>query len=182
MNFKTEEKPEYVGTVAVKNPWEALHKIRFGQSGVLPFGAHGQAAAAGIVDIPGDRRQGLDRALGLGAVVVRDRAAVAEQAGRMIHGARTALPGLARSDTLLGRWLRGLLERAHRNVVTVALANKLARIAWAVLARDRRYVAVQPAVDSAAPWRITTVRGKGPTTSARGTNRMAPQSIGALET
>ena len=34
MNFKTEEKPEYVGTVAVKNPWEALHKIRFGQPGV----------------------------------------------------------------------------------------------------------------------------------------------------
>jgi hypothetical protein len=29
--------------------------------------------------------------------------------------------------------------------VTVALANKLARIAWTVLARERRYVAVQTA-------------------------------------
>jgi thiosulfate dehydrogenase len=34
INFKDEKKPEFVGTVAVKNPWEALHKIRFGQPGV----------------------------------------------------------------------------------------------------------------------------------------------------
>ena len=60
----------------------------------------------------------------------------------LIHGARTALPGLAQSDTPLGRWLKGLLERTHRNVATVALANKLARIAWAVLAHDRRFVAL----------------------------------------
>jgi mono/diheme cytochrome c family protein len=34
MNFGDEDDPEYVGTVAVNNPWEALHKIRFGQPGV----------------------------------------------------------------------------------------------------------------------------------------------------
>jgi len=34
INFKSEAKPEYVGTVCAKNPWEALHKIRFGQPGV----------------------------------------------------------------------------------------------------------------------------------------------------
>jgi transposase len=34
---------------------------------------------------------------------------------------------------------RGLLARAHKNVVVGALANKLARIAWAVLARGRTY-------------------------------------------
>jgi transposase len=64
-----------------------------------------------------------------------------------IHGARTALPHLASSNTPLGRWLKGLLERAHRNVATVALANKLARIAWAVLVHDRRYVALHTAAD-----------------------------------
>lgn len=63
----------------------------------------------------------------------------------LIHGARTALPGLAKKDTPLDRWVKALLARAHRNVVTVALANKLARIARTVLARDRRYVAVQTA-------------------------------------
>jgi thiosulfate dehydrogenase len=34
INFKTAEKPEYIGTVCSANPWEALHKIRFGQPGV----------------------------------------------------------------------------------------------------------------------------------------------------
>ena len=48
----------------------------------------------------------------------------------LIHGARTALPGLAKKDTPLGRWVKALLARAHRNVVTVALANKLARAIW----------------------------------------------------
>jgi transposase len=50
-----------------------------------------------------------------------------------IHGARAALPSLAASASPLGAWLRGLLARTHRNVAIVALANKLARIAWAVL-------------------------------------------------
>jgi len=63
----------------------------------------------------------------------------------LIHGARTALPGLAKKNTPLGHWLRGLLARTHRNVVIVALANKLARIAWAVLARDRQYITIQAA-------------------------------------
>lgn len=50
-----------------------------------------------------------------------------------IHGARAALPSLARSATPLGHWLRGLLARAHHNVAVVALAARLARIAWAIL-------------------------------------------------
>ncbi len=53
----------------------------------------------------------------------------------LIHGARAALPSLARSQTPLGAWLRGLLVRRHRNTVVVALANKLARIAWVTLRR-----------------------------------------------
>jgi len=34
INFKSGRFPEYVGTICRKNPWEALHKIRFGQPGV----------------------------------------------------------------------------------------------------------------------------------------------------
>lgn len=34
INFKTPDKPEFMGTVAAKNPWETLHKIRMGQPGV----------------------------------------------------------------------------------------------------------------------------------------------------
>jgi transposase len=56
-----------------------------------------------------------------------------------IHGARAALPHLAKGETPIGAWLRGLLARGHRNVAVVALANKLARVAWAVLRRDRPF-------------------------------------------
>jgi len=51
----------------------------------------------------------------------------------LIHGARAALPSLSTTEGSLGNWLRGLSARAHRNTVIVALASKLARIAWAVL-------------------------------------------------
>ena len=47
--------------------------------------------------------------------------------------------GPSRGETPLGAWLRGLLERAHPNVVVVALAAKLARIAWAVLKSGADY-------------------------------------------
>ncbi len=53
--------------------------------------------------------------------------------------ARAVLPYLAGRDTPLGKWVKGLLARAHKNIVVVALANKLARIAWAVLAHGRGF-------------------------------------------
>lgn len=57
----------------------------------------------------------------------------------LIHGARAALPSLSASPTLMGEWLRGLIGRAHKNKVVVALAGKLARIAWAVLRSGESY-------------------------------------------
>ncbi len=57
----------------------------------------------------------------------------------LIHGARSALPHVAGRDTSLGRWAKGLLARAHHNVAVVALANKLARIAWAVLRSGNKF-------------------------------------------
>jgi transposase len=57
----------------------------------------------------------------------------------LVHGARAALPSLSASMTPIGEWLRGLLERAHKNTVIVALANKLARIVWAVLRHGGTY-------------------------------------------
>jgi transposase len=57
----------------------------------------------------------------------------------LVHGARAIFQRLAERDTPIGRWLRGLLARQHKNVVIVALANKLARICWAVLAGERQF-------------------------------------------
>jgi hypothetical protein len=54
----------------------------------------------------------------------------------------------ARSATPLGAWLRGLLARTHANTAVVALANKLARIAWAVLRHNRNFSSCGAVVSS----------------------------------
>ena len=45
----------------------------------------------------------------------------------------------------MGAWMTSLETRAPRNVLIVATANKLARIAWAVLSSGQDYRAVQGA-------------------------------------
>ena len=56
----------------------------------------------------------------------------------LIHGARslTRWPSI---KTTSSKWFLGLQERRPMNVATVALANKTARIAWAVLTRGENY-------------------------------------------
>jgi len=53
-----------------------------------------------------------------------------------VHGARSVVTRMKRDKLSFGDWITGLEARAHRNVVLVAVANKLARIAWAVLSRQ----------------------------------------------
>lgn len=50
-----------------------------------------------------------------------------------IHGARSVIARVNRDKHRFGQWISNLESRAHSNVVSVALANKIARIAWAVL-------------------------------------------------
>jgi transposase len=42
-------------------------------------------------------------------------------------------------QTPIGAWIRALVGSAHANVMVVALAAKLARIAWALLRHGRDY-------------------------------------------
>jgi transposase len=56
-----------------------------------------------------------------------------------IHGARAVLLRVKYDTGRLGQWARQLELRAPRNKVVVALANKLARIAWAVLSTGNEY-------------------------------------------
>jgi len=51
----------------------------------------------------------------------------------LIHGARTCKLHLDRSKDRLGPWLDDMEKRLHSNKVCVALANKMARIAWVIL-------------------------------------------------
>lgn len=51
----------------------------------------------------------------------------------LVHGARAVIRHVAGKQDSLSQWIKGLQERKHINVVTVALANKTARIAWAIV-------------------------------------------------
>ena len=59
-----------------------------------------------------------------------------------IHGARSIVLSLNRSNHAIGNWMNQLESRTHRNVMVVAVANKLARIAWAVLSKGEPYRAM----------------------------------------
>jgi transposase len=70
----------------------------------------------------------------------------------LVVGAHAALYSMksGRTRTAVADWARRLLARKPFKVVAVALANKMARIAWAVMARSRAY---EPAAmaDAAQP-------------------------------
>jgi transposase len=51
----------------------------------------------------------------------------------LIHGARSCVRHLDRRRDRLGVWLDQLEARMHVNKVVVALANKIARVAWSIL-------------------------------------------------
>jgi transposase len=56
-----------------------------------------------------------------------------------VQGARAVLQQRTKQSSGLSPWLAQLTSRTHRNVAAVALANKLARITWAVLAKNEQY-------------------------------------------
>ena len=49
----------------------------------------------------------------------------------------------------LKSWIEAAKNRLHRNVLAIALANKLARIAWSVLAHGRNFEASKLAAATA---------------------------------
>lgn len=56
-----------------------------------------------------------------------------------VQGARAVMQRRTKQSSGLSTWLAQLTARLHHNVAIVALANKLARIAWAVLAKSELY-------------------------------------------
>jgi len=56
-----------------------------------------------------------------------------------IHGARSIVSRKRNELDAQDDWLYDLSCRKSTNVVVVALANKLARIAWAVLTKGEKY-------------------------------------------
>jgi transposase len=63
----------------------------------------------------------------------------------LVVGATSVIRRAGSNPTRTGAWVRSLLERKPARVTTVAVANKTARIAWALLARGEHYHAGAPA-------------------------------------
>jgi transposase len=59
---------------------------------------------------------------------------------QLVHGARAAYKALRQSgdDSRLGQWLNRMSGK-HVNTIVVALANKLARIVWALMTKEQCY-------------------------------------------
>jgi error-prone DNA polymerase len=57
----------------------------------------------------------------------------------LVLGATSMVYRAGAWDSAAGAWMRGLLGRRPVRLVTVALANKMARIAWAVMTRNEVY-------------------------------------------
>ena len=56
-----------------------------------------------------------------------------------VQGARTVMQYRSKQAPGLRSWLDQLMVRTHQNVAIVALANKLVRMAWAVLCKNELY-------------------------------------------
>ena len=57
----------------------------------------------------------------------------------LVHGARSVIVHAKHKEDRLSRWVNELCKRRHPNVVAVALANKTARMAWALLRYETDY-------------------------------------------
>lgn len=108
------------------------------------------ALAASVPD-PAVFRNGRQFAAFLGLVPRQTSSGGKERLGRiskmgdgylrrlLVVGATSVVRRASRSPSATGAWVRGLLERKPARLVTVAVANKTARIAWAILARGETY-------------------------------------------
>jgi transposase len=58
----------------------------------------------------------------------------------LIHGARAVLRVADTKDDPRSRWLQNLCSRRNKNIAAVALANKNARIVWALLTKETDFL------------------------------------------
>lgn len=95
---------------------------------------NGRALAAWLGPVPRQHSTGgRDRLLGIskrGDVYLRQL---------LVHGARAVLRWVERKDDQASRWATALKARRHANIAIVAMANKIARVAYAVMTTGRPY-------------------------------------------
>lgn len=114
----------------------------------------GPISASAIVSAIGDARQfksGRDLAAWLGVVPNQHSSGGKERLGGiskrgdvylrtlLIHGARAVISTCQKKEDRKSQWIKGIMTRRNKNIATVALANKNARVIWAVLSRGECY-------------------------------------------
>lgn len=114
----------------------------------------GEVVATGLVAAVGNGRQfrrGRDLSASLGVVPRQHTTGgqvrllgISKRGDRylrtqLIHGARAVVHYAHRKDDPLSQWVERIRQQRGTNVAAVALANKLLRIAWVILARGERY-------------------------------------------
>jgi transposase len=116
--------------------------------GIGPLSA---SALAGIIGDGKQFRRGRDFAASLGltprqhSTGGKDRLLGISKRGDsylrklLVHGARSVVRHAQNKEDNLSHWINELKKRKHVNIATVALANKTARIAWAIITGDGHY-------------------------------------------
>ena len=57
----------------------------------------------------------------------------------IIHGARSILRWVERKTDRISQWATALKVRRHKNIAIVAMANKMVRVAFAIMKKGETY-------------------------------------------
>lgn len=57
----------------------------------------------------------------------------------LVQGARAVMHFVNRRDDRHSRWIKAVMQRRHVSIAAIALANKTARIAWALLTGNEQF-------------------------------------------
>ena len=129
--------------------WHKSNETSRRLAGVPGIGIMTATAIAATVPDPSVFRGGREFAAWLGLVPRQNSSGGKARLGKiskqgnehvrrlLIIGAQAAL--LCSKEVKATAWVQGMMARRPRMVVVVALANKMARIAWALMARRTQY-------------------------------------------
>ncbi|MFH1158388.1 MAG: IS110 family transposase [Pseudomonadota bacterium] len=139
----------------------AWHRAHAGSQRLATVPGIGVVTASAILAAIGDGKQfrsGRDFAASVGLVPRQNSSGGKDRLGRIskqgnpylrrlfILGATTQLRGQRREKAAGGVWFDQLLKRKPARLASVALANKMARVAWAVLTKNESYRATRTVI------------------------------------
>lgn len=139
---------------ALEKKLKAWHKTNEDSRRLETIPGIGVITASALVATIGDGRQfksGRELAAWLGLVPRQNSSGNKQRLGRiskrgdkylrklLVHGARTVLRWSMIKKEKRSIWLEAMLHRRPTNVVLVAMANKTARVVWALLSRNETW-------------------------------------------